>query len=52
MCILREEPLHRIIDGSCIVKARGVLRKGKLRPESERERKARRETGVRPGTDR
>ena len=31
--------------GSCIVKARGVLQKGKLRLESERERKARRETG-------
>jgi hypothetical protein len=27
--------------GSCIVKARSVLQKGKLRPESERERKAR-----------
>jgi len=31
--------------GNCIVKARGVLQKGKLRPESERERKARREMG-------
>jgi hypothetical protein len=30
--------------GNCIVKARGVLQKGKLRPESERERKARSET--------
>jgi hypothetical protein len=36
--ILREELLHSIIDGSCIARARGVLQKGKLRPESESER--------------
>jgi hypothetical protein len=31
--------------GSCIVKVRGVLQKGKLRLESERERKARSKMG-------
>jgi hypothetical protein len=31
--------------GSCIVKVRGVLQKGKLRLESKRERKARSEMG-------
>jgi hypothetical protein len=31
--------------GSCIVKVRGVLQKGKLRPESERERKVRSKMG-------
>ena len=31
------EPLHSIIDGSCIEKVRDVLQKGELRVERERE---------------
>ena len=51
--ILREELLHSIISGSCIVRARGVLQKGKLRPERERMRRVRRETedGRKKGSD-